>query len=59
MFISHHAWLSVFCLLDFSAGCSHWLLCDLDLGVDILERPVLVVGVSSVAALKSGLKTKG
>jgi len=46
----------VFCLLDFSAGCSPWLLCDLDLGVKVLGSPVLVVGVSSAAAFNSGLK---
>lgn len=47
--------LPVFCLLDFSAGCSHRLLCDLDIGVKVLGNSVLVDSVSSAAALNSGL----
>lgn len=56
VFNSHQVWVSVFCLLDFSASCSHLVLYDLDLGVEVLGSPVLVVGVSSAAAFNSGLK---
>lgn len=49
--------VSVFCLLDFSASCSHQFLYDLNLGVNVLGSPVLVVGVSSAAAFNSWLLT--
>lgn len=50
--------MPVFCLLDFSAGCSPQLpSCVLGLGVKVLGSHVLVVGVSSAAAaFNSGLK---
>lgn len=43
--------LPVFCLLDFSAGCSPWLACIWE----VLGIPVLVVSVSSAAAFNSDL----
>lgn len=46
--------LPVFCLLDFSAGCSPWLACIWE----VLGIPVLVVSVSSAAAFNSDLGGK-
>lgn len=48
---SPYACFACICLLDFSAGRSPRLLYDPCLGIDVLGSLVLVVGVSSAAAL--------